>query len=315
MDLEFEHRPVLLKEVLRILMPFPGGTYVDGTLGGGGHSAEILRTAPGSRIIGIDRDERALEAAASRLKSFGDCTTVFHGNYAEMDQFVARSGIQEVDGVLLDLGVSSPQLDEGERGFSYRSDAPLDMRMDRSQPLTARDLANGLSEDELAGIIFDYGEERFARRIAARIAKERALAPIETTGRLAEIVRQAIPAPARRTGPHPSRRTFQALRIAVNDELGSLGRGLRSAVKILRPGGRLAVISFHSLEDRICKETFQELARKCQCPPGIPICVCASRPALRVLTKKPITAEEDELESNPRSRSAKLRAAERLDQG
>lgn len=314
--MEFEHRPVLLREVLQCLAPRPGGVYIDGTLGGAGHASEILQLiSPGGRLLGIDRDDRALEAAARRLRTYGDRAALVRGNYAEMDSLAAGHGLGAVDGVLLDIGVSSPQLDASERGFSYRDNAPLDMRMDQRQPATAGELVNNLPEDELSRIIFQYGEERFARRIASRIIRERLERPITTTGRLAEIVKEAIPAAARRTGPHPSRRTFQALRIAVNDELGSLRRGIEAALKILRPGGRLVIITFHSLEDRICKEAFSKLSRACLCPPGLPVCVCHHRPALKLITRKPIVAGEDELRDNPRSRSAKLRAAERLDQG
>ncbi len=316
MALEFEHRPVLLKEVIRCLEPKPGGVYIDGTLGGAGHAYEILKLiSPGGRLLGIDRDDRALQAAAQRLMPYREQTVLARGNYAEMDRLAGEHGITGADGVLLDIGVSSPQLDESERGFSYRTSAPLDMRMDQRQSLTARELVNQLPQDQLARIIFEYGEEKFSRRIASRIAREREESPIETTDRLAQIVKEAIPAAARRTGPHPSRRTFQALRIAVNDELGSLRRGIEAAVKILRPGGRLAVITFHSLEDRICKDALAGLSKECLCPPELPVCICNHRPALKMITRKPVTAGEEELHDNPRSRSAKLRAAERLDQG
>lgn len=313
----FHHIPVLLQETLQALDPKPGGTYLDCTVGGGGHSYEILRrTAPDGRLIGIDQDREALRSAGERLKEFGDRVRLVHGNFGDLAEILRKDEVLREDlikgsaaGALFDLGVSSYQLDEGERGFSYHQDAPLDMRMDPDRGRPASDLIKDLSEAELAGIIREYGEERWASRIAQFIVRRR---PIRTTGELVEAVKAAIPAAARRTGPHPARRTFQAIRIAVNDELGALERGLRAAVDILNPGGRIAVITFHSLEDRIVKRIFAEMARGCQCPPGTPVCVCGGEPLLALINRKPVVASEEELEQNPRSRSAKLRAAERL---
>lgn len=295
----FQHQPVLLAEVIEYLRPRPGGVYVDGTLGGAGHAGEVLRRIqPAGRLIGIDQDESALAAARKALAPYGEAVVFEHDNFRNIEGVLERSGHPLVDGILLDLGVSSPQLDVAERGFSYMADGPLDMRMDRRAPMTAAELVNSASRGELTRIISEYGEERWASRIAQFIENERKRGPIETTNQLVEVIKAAIPAGARRTGPHPAKRTFQALRIAVNDELGALKEALQVAAGCLAPGGRLVVISFHSLEDRCCKHTFRELA--------------AARPEeLAVVTKKPVEPSEDELEQNPRARSAKLRAVER----
>lgn len=315
-SVEFAHKPVLAEEVLEQLRPRDGGIYVDCTVGGGGHAGAILRaSSPRGRLIGLDQDPEALEAAARHLSLYGSRVELIRANFADLGRVLEGYGIAAVDGVLFDLGVSSPQLDEPERGFTYREDAPLDMRMDPSRPTTAYHLVNGLTEKELLDIIQRYGEERWAGRIARFIVEARERERIETTGRLVEIIKAAIPAGARRKGPHPARRTFQALRIAVNDELGSLERGLVQAVRFLKPGGRVGVISFHSLEDRIVKQFFRQEEKGCVCPPEQPVCTCGRRPTLRVLTRRPITAKETEVDENPRARSAKLRVAERLAPG
>ncbi|GAB6932568.1 16S rRNA (cytosine(1402)-N(4))-methyltransferase RsmH [Calditerricola satsumensis] len=309
----FVHEPVLLEEAVGALAVRPDGVYVDCTVGGGGHSARIAeRLGPDGLLIALDQDDAALEAAARRLAPYRDRVRLVKRNFRHLAAVLAELGIARVQGVLFDLGVSSPQFDEAERGFSYRFDAPLDMRMDPERPITAADLVNTLTEAELAELLRRYGEERFAKAIAREMVRARARKPIETTGELVEIVKRAIPAPARRTGPHPARRTFQALRIAVNDELDALREGLEAAVAHLATGGRVAVITFHSLEDRICKQAFREWSRGCICPPGLPVCACGRRPLVRVLTKKPIVPSEDEVRRNPRARSAKLRVAERV---
>lgn len=311
--MNFYHVSVLLEETVQALAPRRGGRYIDGTLGGGGHAEAVLeRSAPDGMLLGLDQDETALAAAGRRLARFGARVRLRHGNFARMAEVAAEEGFTGADGVLFDLGVSSPQLDVAERGFSYQHDAPLDMRMDRTQPTSAADLVNQLPEEELARIIREYGEERWAKRIAQFIVQRRQKQPIETTGELVDLIKAAVPAAARRAGPHPAKRTFQALRIAVNDELGALQKGLQAAVRVLRPGGRIAVISFHSLEDRICKETFAALARGCVCPPELPVCTCGSKPELKILTRRPVTASLQELERNPRARSAKLRVAEKI---
>ncbi|MDI3327476.1 MAG: 16S rRNA (cytosine(1402)-N(4))-methyltransferase RsmH [Alicyclobacillaceae bacterium] len=310
----FHHEPVLLREAVEALAPRSGGVYVDGTLGGGGHAEEILRrSSPDGRLVGIDQDESALAAAAARLAPFGGRVTVVKGNFRRIGLIVRELGFDRVDGILFDVGMSSVHVDEAERGFSYRRDAPLDMRMDRSAALTAREIVNGWAEEELTRIFREYGEERWAARIAAGIVRRRSRKPIETTGELVEIILDAVPAPARRRGPHPARRTFQALRIAVNDELEALKEGVYGAIGLLKPGGRLAVITFHSLEDRIVKRIFQEESRTCVCPPGTPVCACGYRPRLRLFRRKPIEPGQEEIERNPRSRSAKLRVAERTE--
>ena len=308
----FSHRSVLLDECIEGLNIRPDGIYVDGTLGGGGHSAEICRRlGEGGRLIGIDRDEVALAAASERLAGFG-CFTAVHGNFRDAASILRGMGIEKVDGMLFDLGVSSPQLDEASRGFSYMADAPLDMRMDAGSGATAADLRASAGEDELADIFFRYGEERYSRRIAAAIVKKRAEAPVTTTGQLVEIIRSAMPAAALREKQHPAKRVFQALRIAVNDELGALEEMLATVPDMLAPGGRLAIISFHSLEDRLVKNAIRDRERGCKCPPGLPVCVCGFVQTLRSVGHNPITAGEAELEENPRARSAKLRVAERI---
>lgn len=309
----FHHIPVLLEETMEALAVRPGGIYIDCTVGGGGHAAEILRRcSPDGRLIGLDQDEEALRAARERLAPFGDRVTLVHTNFAHVADVAERLGIGGADGVLMDLGVSSHQFDEGERGFSYQHDAPLDMRMDRTQSFTAAVLVNEWEESEIARVIREYGEERWAGRIAHFIVKARRQRPIETTGQLVEIIKAAIPAAARREGGHPARRTFQALRIAVNDELGALERGLEGALRVLRPGGRLAVITFHSLEDRIVKQTFARWANPCTCPPDLPVCVCGKRPVAEPVTRKPVRVSAAEVKANPRSRSATLRAVAKL---
>ncbi|MCM2358827.1 MAG: 16S rRNA (cytosine(1402)-N(4))-methyltransferase RsmH [Geobacteraceae bacterium] len=310
---EFRHLSVLPAEVLRYLAPRPGGVYLDGTTGGGGHAALVLEaSSPDGILIGLDRDAQALAAARERLAPFGERARLFRKNFAELDALLAELGIAGIDGFLLDLGVSSYQLDTGERGFSFLQDAPLDMRMDTGSGETAAELVNGLSEQELTRIIREYGEERWAKRIAAFIVRARGEAPIETTLQLADLVKGAIPRGAWEERLHPATRTFQAFRIAVNDELGSLERGLAAAFRLLKRGGRGVVISFHSLEDRIVKNTFRGLAQGCTCPRDFPRCVCGNTPQARVLTGKPVTAGEAELMENPRARSAKLRAIEKL---
>lgn len=310
---ESVHQPVMLAEVLQALNLKPGGTYVDCTVGGGGHSREILRlTAPDGVLIGLDRDPLAIRRAERELAEFGGRARLIYENFVNLPRVLKGLGISQVDGLLYDLGVSSLQLDDPGRGFSYMADGPLDMRMDPAGPVTAADLVNGLEEKELAEIIFRYGEERWARRIASFIAAERKRRPIESTGRLVEIIKMAVPAGARRTGPHPAKRTFQALRIAVNGELEELAGALKEAVVFLKPEGRICVLSFHSLEDRIVKETFRELAGTCRCPPGAPVCGCRKEGVLRVLTRRPVLPSPGEVERNPRARSARLRVAERL---
>lgn len=313
--MEFHHLPVLLNECLDALDVKPNGIYLDCTLGGGGHSSEILKRLDGGRLVGIDRDAEAIAAASARLAGLNPRAefTAVRGNFHDAKALLSGLRIDALDGVLIDLGVSSHQLDERARGFSYHDDAPLDMRMDASQPLTAREIVNAWSEDELTRILRDYGEENWARQIARVICDRR---PIETTSQLVAVIDAAIPKKFRaKDGSHPARRTFQALRIAVNDELDPLAPALRDLVSLLRPGGRIAVIAFHSLEDRIVKNCFRELANPCICPKNLPVCVCGRKPALRLLTRKPITASEEELAGNPRARSATLRAGEKLEGG
>ena len=310
---EFHHISIMLPEVLELLKPERGGIFVDGTLGGGGHAEAVLERLPeGSRLIGIDRDGAAIKAASERLQRFGDKFMAIRGNFFDMKQLLFDIGIEKIDGALMDLGVSSHQLDTPERGFSYHEEAPLDMRMDERAAFSAYDVVNGYSAEELGRVIRDYGEERFAFRVANRIVKERAVKPIETTTELAEIIKAAIPASNRREGPHPARRTFQALRIEVNGELNGLTEAIDSAESILAPGGRMALITFHSLEDRIVKQAFKKYENPCTCDPRAPICTCGKKPTARILTKKPMVAGEQELEYNPRSRSAKLRGIEKL---
>lgn len=300
-------------EVLACLAPRPGGVYVDGTLGGGGHARLILEaSAPDGVLIGFDRDPAALAAAGERLSSFGNRVRLVRGNYGEMAEALGNLGIDAVDGFLLDIGVSSHQLDTAERGFSFQVDAPLDMRMDPDAGRTAATLVNELAEGELARIIRDYGEERWAKRVASFIVKARQDQAIESTLQLVDIVKGAIPRGAWEDRIHPATRTFQALRIAVNDELGSLERGLAAGIALLAPGGRGVVISFHSLEDRIVKNTFRRYAQGCTCPKDFPLCVCGGKARLRILTGRPVVAGEAEVAGNPRARSAKLRAVEKL---
>ena len=309
---EPRHVSVLLDECIEMLNIRPDGIYVDGTLGLGGHSYEIAKRLKGGRLIGIDRDASALERAGKRLAGFAGSVTLLHGNFSEAGELLASIGIDRVDGMLFDLGVSSPQLDEAQRGFSYMLDAPLDMRMDPGSPLTARAVVNDWDEDELCRILRDYGEERFARRIAGAICARRAQKPIETTLELVSVVKSAMPAAALREKQHPAKRSFQAIRIAVNDELGEVERMMDTAPELLAPGGRLCVISFHSLEDRIVKNGIARRENGCTCPREAPVCTCGFVRTLRSVTRKPIVPSEEEKEKNPRARSAKLRVAERV---
>lgn len=315
----FHHITVLKEEAVEGLHIRPDGIYVDCTLGGAGHSFEIAsRLGDGGLLVAFDQDDTALENAAGRLAPVADRVRLIRSNFRHIEDRLAgvpeavRDGRPQVSGILFDLGVSSPQLDEAERGFSYHQDAELDMRMDRTAPLTAKEIVNEWPEQEIARILFEYGEEKFSRRIAAAIVAARAKAPIETTGQLTELIKEGIPAAARRTGGHPAKRSFQALRIAVNDELGAFEDALEQSIRCLEPGGRIAVITFHSLEDRICKQTFNKYVAKCTCPPDFPMCVCGSKGILKLINRKPIEAGAAELEANPRARSAKLRIAEKL---
>lgn len=309
----FSHRSVLLDETIESLNIKPDGIYADGTLGGAGHSSEICRRlGTGGRLIGIDQDGDAIKAASERLSEFGQTVTIVRDNYVNMPSILNGLGISGVDGILLDLGVSSYQLDTDERGFSYRHEAPLDMRMDDRNPMTAADIVNGYPLQELARVIREYGEERFAQNIAKHICAEREKAPVETTVQLAEIVKQAIPMKMRVTGGHPAKRTFQAIRIELNRELTVLSDSIGSMIDILNPGGRLCIITFHSLEDRIVKEAFRKAENPCTCPPGFPVCVCGNVSKGRVITRKPILPGEEERKENRRSESAKLRVFERV---
>ena len=311
----YTHRPVLLEECIQGLAIRPDGIYVDGTLGRGGHSEEIAkRLTAGGRLLCIDRDRQALEEGAARLAPWAGQITFLHGNFGDLDALLDQAGVGQVDGMLFDLGVSSPQLDDPERGFSYQTDAPLDMRMDREDALTAWTVVNQWPQGELRRILTQYGEERHAGAIASAIVRAREQAPIATTGQLVEVIRRAMPAAALREKQHPAKRTFQAIRIAVNDELGSVSRMLQQAIPRLRPGGRLAVISFHSLEDRIVKSELAAAAKGCVCPPSFPVCVCGRQPQVRLVSRKPILPSQREIDENPRARSAKLRLAEKLDQ-
>ena len=305
--MEFNHYSVLLAETIEQLCVKPDGIYVDGTLGGGGHAFEVCRRLDGGRFYGIDQDDAAIAAAGERLAVFGDRGKILRSNYCNMRAVLAAEGVERVDGIVLDLGVSSYQLDRSERGFSYRFDAPLDMRMDRRQTLTARDIVNGYSESELYRIIRDYGEDRFAKNIAKHIVNNRAKKPVESTFELNEIIKAAIPAKMRRDG-HPSKQTFQAIRIECNRELEALRESLDGFIEMLNPGGRLCVITFHSLEDRIVKTIFRNNENPCTCPPEFPVCVCGRVSKGRVVTRKPIIPGEKELAENMRSKSAKLRA-------
>ncbi len=309
---EFHHISVLLQECIDGLNIKPDGIYVDGTLGGAGHSSEIAARLTTGRLIGIDRDPVALQAAGERLSPFGDRVTLVHSNFCRLQDVLDALGIEAVDGILLDLGVSSPQLDDGQRGFSYMVDAPLDMRMNNGDILTAETIVNHWSYEELRRILYDYGEERYAPQIAANICRRRETAPIRTTLELVDVIRGAMPAAALREKQHPAKRSFQAIRIAVNDELGAVRQVMDAAIPKLASGGRLAIITFHSLEDRIVKNGMNDAAKGCTCPSNFPVCVCGKKPQVKVITRKPITASEEELENNPRSRSAKLRVCEKL---
>ncbi|HJC41909.1 MAG TPA: 16S rRNA (cytosine(1402)-N(4))-methyltransferase RsmH [Candidatus Intestinimonas pullistercoris] len=310
--MEYTHRPVLLRECLEGLAIRPEGTYLDGTLGRAGHAREIAARLTTGRLFCIDRDQAALDAAQERLAGHLDKVTLIHGNFGDLAQLLDSRGLTGLDGMLFDLGVSSPQLDDRSRGFSYRLDAPLDMRMDRSEALTAHTVVNQWPQEELRRILWQYGEERYAPQIAAAIVRSRAVRPIETTLELVEVIKGAMPAQALREKQHPAKRSFQAIRIAVNDELGAVDRMLQAAVPRLAPGGRLCVISFHSLEDRLVKNALAEWARGCTCPPDFPVCVCGKKPAVKLVPRKPILPTEEEIAENPRARSAKLRVAEKL---
>ena len=310
--MEFSHKSVLLNETIDALKIKPDGIYVDGTLGGGGHSYEIAsRLSDRGQLIGIDQDEAAITAAGERLKEFGDRVIIVRSNYRNTKSILQSLQIEKIDGMMLDLGVSSYQLDTEERGFSYRYDAPLDMRMDKRQTLTARDIVNGYSEMELFRVIRDYGEDKFAKNIAKHIVAARQQSPIETTGQLNEIIKAAIPAKMRAEGGHPSKRTYQAIRIECNKELEVLRDSLEELIGLLNPGGRLCIITFHSLEDRIVKSAFKKAENPCTCPPSFPVCVCGKVSQGKVITNKPILPGEEELERNSRAKSAKLRIFER----
>ena len=309
---EFYHVSVLLQECIDGLEIKPDGIYVDGTLGGAGHSSQIAKRLTTGRLIGIDRDPIALAAAGERLKPYADRVTLVHSNFCEIKQVLEQLQIPGVDGILLDLGVSSPQLDDGERGFSYMADAPLDMRMNGQDILTAAMVVNTWSQEELKRILYTYGEERYAPQIAAAICRRREEKPIETTLELVDIIRSAMPPAALREKQHPAKRSFQAIRIAVNDELGSVEKVMEDAIPLLNPGGRLAVITFHSLEDRIVKTAMTAASKGCTCPPSFPVCVCGKKPQVKLISRKPIVASDEELEVNPRSRSAKLRVCEKV---
>ncbi len=310
--MEFHHVSVLLEASIAALDIHPDGIYLDGTLGGAGHSAEIAKRLTTGRLIGVDRDPVALQAAQERLRPYMDRVTLVHSNFRALDAILDSLSIDKVDGMLFDLGVSSPQLDDGQRGFSYMTDAPLDMRMNAEDRLSAFDVVNAWPREELRRILFAYGEERYAPLIAAAIERKREEKPIETTLELVEVIRSAMPGQALREKQHPAKRSFQAIRIAVNDELASVGDMMQSAILRLAPGGRLAVITFHSLEDRIVKNAMQEASKGCICPPEFPVCVCGRKPQIRVVTRKPIVSDSTELAQNPRARSAKLRVAEKL---
>ena len=309
--MEYTHKPVLLDACIQALNIRPEGIYVDGTLGRAGHSLEIARRLTTGRLICIDRDQAAIDAARVRLAPWLDRVTLVHSNFSELKEVLSGAGVSGADGMLFDLGVSSPQLDDASRGFSYMQDAPLDMRMDTAAPLTAYEVVNTWSQEELRRILYEYGEERYAPAIAKAIVRARETAPVQTTLELVEVIKSAMPPAALREKQHPAKRSFQAIRIAVNGELDALPPMLRAAVDGLNPGGRLAVITFHSLEDRIVKRALAEQAKGCTCPPEFPVCVCGKKPRIRLVNRKPITADGAELEDNPRSRSAKLRVAEK----
>ena len=309
---EFHHISVLLQECLEGLNIKPDGIYVDGTLGGAGHSQQIAKRLTTGRLIGIDRDPVALQAAGERLGPYKDRVTLVHANFCEMAEVLKELEIPEVDGILLDLGVSSPQLDDSQRGFSYMADAPLDMRMNNGDSLDAYTVVNTWSQEELKRILYTYGEERYAPQIAAAICRRRTETPVATTLQLVDIIRSAMPPMALREKQHPAKRSFQAIRIAVNDELGAVEKIMTDAAVLLKPEGRLAIITFHSLEDRIVKTGMNEWAKGCTCPPNFPVCVCGKKPLVKIISRKPITATREELEVNPRSRSAKLRVCEKI---
>ncbi|MBO5425856.1 MAG: 16S rRNA (cytosine(1402)-N(4))-methyltransferase RsmH [Lachnospiraceae bacterium] len=311
--MEFKHISVLLDETVDSLNIKPNGTYVDGTLGGGGHSLEICkRLGDGGRLIGIDQDMDAIKAATERLSDYSDKVTIVHSNYQDIDSVLKGLAIGGVDGIILDLGVSSYQLDNVDRGFTYREDTPLDMRMDQSNPMTAKDIVNDYSEEELFHVIRDYGEDGFAKNIAKHIVRARQEKPIETTGELNEIIKAAIPAKMRQGTGHPSKKTFQAIRIELNKELEVLENSLDKMIELLNPGGRLSIITFHSLEDRIVKNIFRKNMNPCTCPPGFPVCVCGKAPTGKVITRKPIIPSSEELEDNKRAKSSKLRVFEKV---
>lgn len=310
--MEFKHKSVLLDETIESLNITPNGIYVDGTLGGGGHSYEIAkRLTDGGRLIGIDQDEDAIRAAKERLSEFADRVTIVRDNYCNMPKVLDELGVSKVDGILLDIGVSSYQLDEAERGFTYKQDAPLDMRMDQRQEMTAKDIVNGYSEEDLYRIIRDYGEDKFAKNIAKHIVQARQVKPVETTFELDEIIKAAIPMKFRATGGHPAKKTFQAIRIELNRELEVLDESIDAMTDLLNDNGRLCIITFHSLEDRIVKTRFRKNENPCTCPPDFPVCVCGKKPKGKVITRKPIVPDEEELKENKRAKSSKLRVFER----
>lgn len=310
---EFNHISVLLEESVNFLEVKPQGVYVDGTLGGGGHASLVCsKLSKGATFVGIDRDMTAINAASKRLEQFGDMVNIVHSNFSDIKTVLKNLGISKIDGAILDLGVSSPQLDTAERGFSYNMDARLDMRMNREDAVSAYEVVNGYGESELAKIIFDYGEERFARQIAKAIVTERQKGEIETTFELRNIIKSAVPAKIRFADKHPAKRTFQAIRIEVNNELGILKQAIEDFVDVLNPGGVLSIITFHSLEDRIVKQTFADLASGCQCPKDFPVCVCGKSPIVKIINKKPVVSGKKELKNNNRAHSAKLRAVKKL---
>ena len=309
---DFHHVSVLLEECIQGLNIRPDGIYVDGTLGGAGHSSRIAAELTTGRLIGIDRDPIALKAAGERLAPYSDRVTLVHSNFCEIARVLDDLGIDAVDGILLDLGVSSPQLDDGSRGFSYMTDARLDMRMDSGDALTAETIVNTWSYEELRRILFDYGEERYAPQIAAAICRRREQQPIQTTLELVDVIRSAMPAQALREKQHPAKRSLQAIRIAVNEELGAVRKVMDAAIPRLKQGGRLAIITFHSLEDRIVKNGMADAAKGCTCPPSFPVCVCGKKPQVKLVTRKPVVSGDEELEFNPRARSAKLRICEKM---
>jgi len=311
--MNFEHTTVLLNETIDHLNIRPDGIYVDGTLGGGGHASKICESLnEKGMLIGIDQDQIALKSAEERLSIYNTRKIFVHSNFSRIKAVLEDLNINKIDGMIMDLGVSSPQLDEASRGFSYMNDADLDMRMDRSKTFNASNVVNEFSENELTKIFQDYGEEKWAKRIANFIVKERSIKTIETTGELVEIIKKAIPAAARREGPHPAKRTFQAIRIEVNNELGILENTIKDISEVLNPQGRICIITFHSLEDRIVKNAYKELSIACKCPKEFPVCMCNGKSILNIITRKPILPSDEELEANPRSRSAKLRVAERF---